>query len=357
MTKVLSSDILIIDANIKLSDNLEMARLAEKYELMPGAKTALNAEQFTEFSRALVGYPVTFTPGGSAANTLTTLSKLMGDELECQFIGVVGKSAYSQMIRDGLHEAHVKLIPEDIHGEPRPESAVSFVLIYPDGQRTIATYPGNAKEILKPSLITDDLVSGHDAIFIQGSLWQKLGPEFPDSLMEKRWAYGKELWLAMPTHAKFGEEKADLFQWLIPSADVVLSNEEELARIYKTTPDHALQKLQDAFKANRTSDRLLKISHHQVGFITRGEKGAVVVMRSGLHPIDSVAIDPKDIKNMVGAGDTAFAGFLFGMQKGMSHELSAQIAMRLAGEKLKINQARLPSPKETLKSVMPELYS
>lgn len=357
MKKILSSDILIIDANIKLSENPEMARLVQKYELMPGGKTALNAEQFKEFSAALADHPVTFTPGGSAANTLTTLSKLMGGELEANFIGVTGKSAYSQMIKEGLDEASVRLIPEEIHGEPRPESAVSFVLIYPDGQRTIATYPGNAKDLLKPNMITDELVRDSDVVFVQGSLWQKLGADFPDRLMDKRWMEGKKLWLAMPTHAKFGEEKADLFQWLIPSADVILSNEEELARIYKTTPDQALQKLQDTFRAHRASDRLEKIGQLQVGFITRGEKGAAVVTREKIHLIDPVAINPKDIKNTVGAGDTAFAGFLMGQLRGLPHEISAQIAMTLAAEKLKINQARLPSPKQALKTAMPALYS
>ncbi|MDX2112343.1 MAG: PfkB family carbohydrate kinase [Alphaproteobacteria bacterium] len=357
MTKILSSDILIIDANVKLSENPEMARLAQKYELIPGGKTALDEAQFREFSAALAGHLVTLTPGGSAANTLTTLSKLGQGSIKADFIGVTGKSSYSQMIKDGLDEAKVRLIPEEIHGEPRPESAVSFVLIYPDGQRTIATYPGNAKDVLKPDLISDDMVSGADVVFVQGSLWQKMGEKFPDRLMDLRWQHGKELWLAMPTHAKFGEEKADLFQWLIPSANVVLSNEEELARIYKTTPEHALERLQQIFQSKRSSQRLEDIAKQQVGFVTRGEKGAAVVTREGITLIDPVAIHPDDIKNTVGAGDTAFAGFLFGHLKGLAPEVSAQIAMRLASEKLKINQARLPSPENTLQATMPALYS
>lgn len=356
MTNILSSDILIIDANIRLSENPAMQALVKKYNLKPGGKAAINKEQFDEFSKAMQDSPVTFTPGGSSANTLTTLSKLLDNEVNVHFYGVTGQSSYSKMIQGGLEEAKIQLLPEKLPLEPRPESAISFVLVGDDGQRTIVTYPGNARDILSPEQITDEQVRRSDVLFVQGSLWQKLNTDFADRLLKLRWDNRKDLWLALPTHAKFGEEQAGLFQWLVPSANLVMGNDEELARIYQTTPDKALEKLQATFREHtvlRTENRLKR---SQVGFITMGEHGAAVVTAYEILHIDPIKINASEIKNTVGAGDTAFAGFALGYLKGLPDETSAKMAMALAGEKLKINQARLPDPRGVLKQVMPKLH-
>ncbi len=356
MTRILSSDILIIDANIKLAESPAMQALVDKYDLKPGGKFPLDKAKFDEFSRAMVGSPVTFTPGGSSANTLTTLRKLLGDDLDVDFYGVTGQSSYSNMIRGGLDEAGVKLLPKELPPEPRSESAFSFVLRYPNGQRTIATYPGNAREVLKSELIQNENVEKSDIIFVQGSLWQKLDEDFANKLLRLRWEQDKELWLAMPTHTKFGEERADQFQYLIPSANLVLGNDEELARVYKTTPEDALAKLQATFKDNDAFTPAGKKKPKQVGFITMGKDGAAVVTEDEIIRVPMADINTSEVKNTVGAGDTAFAGFALGYLKGLSHEASAKMAMVLAGEKVKINTARLPDPKQTLKEAMPTMH-
>lgn len=354
--RIFSSDILIADVIVNLEGNGYLQELVKRYGLKPGGKAPLSKQQFEELSAAIDGYPVTITPGGSAANTLTTLSRLMEDEVDVTFMGVTGGSMYSKMIKEALGRAKVNLIPNKVTGDIRPESAVSFVIVYPDGQRTIATYPGNAKDLLKPELISGELIDKNDVMFLQGSLWQKLGSNFPDKIMNECWKKGKELWLALPTHAKFGKEKADLFQWLVPSANLILGNDDELARIYKTTPEDALNKLHETFKHNKILEKKGMARRRQVGFITMGEYGAAVVTEDGVIQIDPLAVNPENIKNTVGAGDTAFAGFALGYLKGLPHDISAKVAMTLAGEKLRYNQARLPEPKAILAYLMPSIH-
>lgn len=357
MTRILSSDLLIADVITPLAGNAALAALADKYRLQPGGKIALTREQFDEFSAAIEGFPITITPGGSSANVLTTLSRLLGGDIEAQFLGIIGKSAYSSMIRQSLDKAHVNLLPETLPPGPSPETAVSYIITYPDGQRTIATYPGNARNILKPHLVTEDMVRNSDVLLVQGSLWQKLNHAFADTLLDLRWQHNKELWLTLPTHANFGEEKAGLFPWLIQSANVMLGNEEELSRMYHTDTDNALRCVQAEFRKNVLDKERKRQRREQVAFITRGEKGTAIVTRDDIRYLPIPPDMPKNVINTVGAGDTAFSGFVAGHLKGLPFEAAAQVGMALAGEKLKVNGARLPDPQAALQAAAPHLMN
>lgn len=357
MTRILSSDILVADMIVSLEGNEKLQALVEKYQITTAGsgKKALSKEQFDEISRAVEGHPITIQPGGSSANVLTTLSKLL-PEVDVQLIGVTGGSMYSSMIRQSLAEAGVTLLPETLpEGKPSPKTAVSYVIMFPNGKRAIVTYPGNAKDILTPDIITDDLVRQSDVLLVQGSLWQKLHWGFADKLLDLRWKHHKELWLALPTHAEFGEEKAGHFQWLLTSANVVMGNEEELARIYHTSPQAALSCLQNTFRHHKVLEREGRQRRKPVGFITRGKEGAAIVTEDGIEYVKPARIEKEEIVNELGAGDTAFSGFAAGYLKGLPHHHSAQLAMTLAAEKLKINGARLPDPGRALRDAAPHL--
>ena len=223
--KILSSDILIADEILpleykdaagKTQKNEELQKLVTEYGYAPGGKYPLTLAQFKKFREVYDEIAKTqkpqIMPGGSSANVLTTVAKMLKDVV-VDFIGVSG-GKHDKMIRDALTEARVNFIDEK-NGHV-PEAATSFVILFPPtvkhpkGQRAIATYPGNAKDILKSSMIKEEMVKNSDAILVQGSLWQKLdetkpesGVGFADKLLDLRWKHGKELWLCMPTQADF----------------------------------------------------------------------------------------------------------------------------------------------------------
>ncbi len=357
MTRILTSDILISDLNTPLSGNPQLKSLVEKYNLTPGGKLALTDEQFAEFSKAVQGHPITMFPGGSSANTVVTLSKLLGkDKVDVQFVGVVGDGVYSKIIKSSLDEVGIKLLPDkDDYKGFSPQTAVSYIIHLPDGENTTVTHLGNAKSILKPDIITDEMVKNTDVLLVQGSLWQKMDWNFADRLLDMRWKNNKELWLALPTNAKFGNDNAKHFQYLITSSNVVLGNDKELARIYQTTPDEALKHLQQAFKEHKVLEREGRNRNRKpVGFITRSEKGAAIVTEDGIEYIPPHAKIDK-IESLSGAGDTSFAGFAAGYIQGLPDKTSAQIAMALASEKLRHNGPRLDNPRESLRKASPHL--
>ncbi|MEK6746094.1 MAG: carbohydrate kinase family protein [Pseudomonadota bacterium] len=367
---ILTADLVIPDLIVRVQDSEKLQKLVRHYKLEGVSKQALTDEQFAEFSAVVkemkAAGKLTVEPGGSSANVLVTLSKLLGKgKLNTKYLGIAGDDEYTEKAKTSFNEAGVELFPDPKtyqNNAPNPQSARSFVLLYEDGRRTIVTHPGNAKSILKPYHITDDMVKDSDVVFVQGSLWQKFDEKFPDKLVTQRWDNKhdkKELWLALPTHAKFGEENAKKFQWLIPSANLILGNMEELARIYQVSHNNpeALKKLQQTFNNEQHVLRDNGYTKGQVAFITLEDQGAAIVTKDKIEFVNTRDIKPEEIINTLGAGDTAFAGFAAGYLKGLPHQTSAEIAMALANQKLRHNGPRLNDPQEALKQSSPYLAS
>ena len=352
MVRILSSDILIADVIIPIIDFPELMHLVEQYKLQPGGKTSLDDAQLEIFSKATSAYPLNIVPGGSSANMLTTLARIMGPDTAIRFFGVVGDGAYCDVVKAALEEVKITLMPDKSHFNHLPSlGAVSFVFVLPDGQCTIATHPGNARDVLKPAMITDHVVKHSDVLLAQGSLWHKFQPEFADRLYQLCLKHDRQLWLTLPTQSRLGAEAAEKFRHMVPDADLLLGNEGELSRIYDMPLKPALKQLQVAFKDRRRSGS----GREPVGFITLGKNGAAFVTTESIEHSAPEVLRADEIINTLGAGDTAYAGFAAGHLKQLSNIKSAEIAMTLAGEKLRISNPRLPDPMKTLYSVTPEL--
>ena len=356
MTRILSSDLLIADVIAPLDGNKQLWELADKYRMQPGNKLVLTEEQFKEFSTALKGVEVTVTPGGSSANMLSTLGKLLGKEVEVRFIGMPGNGAYGNTLRDAMKEAAIVLVPERFpQSNSQMESAVSFVFVYPDGQCTIATYAGNAKEVMKPAMVAEHLVKNSEILLVQGSLWHKFHTEFADRLLKLCERHHKQLWLTLPTQAHLNPEENAKFMSALTHANLVFGNQAELERLYNLPLAHALQHLQKTLRDHERAEPEEGTPGNALGFITYGKNGAAIVGPHGVEEVQPIAIDDDDIKNTLGAGDTAYAGFAVGYLKKLPDSFSARIAMALAGEKLRVNSSRLADPKATLNTAAPDL--
>lgn len=440
--RILTADTLITDCMVKEEDT---GGLAQKYhgqgKLLPDGKMQITRGEFEAFNEAIDGRFETKAPGGSSFNTTVTLSRLLGNRVAVQFMGVLGLDEDSIRIAKTLEEAHIKLLPlsnnHDQFAQP-PEAASSIVVMYPDRRRATATYPGTAKQYLVSDMVTEKRVQDCDVVFLQGSLWQKLDETFPvpnghaedrklgfaDMLMKQRWLQGKDLWFALPTQSDYGtikrthSEKAAHFRHVMAESNVILGNSEELARAYtyddeyktilriidergiagdlkesKDNPDPVARLLERgklteeevksydfmnrSVQAETAYQRLRNMlaqqpllaasrdeNHHegawkgntdQMAFITCGRQGSVVVTAAGIERFAATSIDPSEIVNTVGAGDTAFAGFLAGYASHLPPAGCARIAAEMAGAKLRHNGATLPDPQKVLEEEFPHL--
>lgn len=408
MVNILASDILIADFIASVDEkNGNLGRLAYEFDLHPGVKKQLDSKAHQQLFQDAIGHrplkivsgglegilqdedepqsswekPVSVVPGGSSANTLVTLNKLLSNNANIDFLGVVGDdkgddqiSQANRMIKKSLTEANIKLLPYDVPPGVMPETALSYVLTYQSGKRAIGTYRGNAKDILTPQQITDEVMKRNDVAFMQGSLWGKLDETLPvynghapdealgvaDKILKLRGKHRKELWFALPTQAKFGnshvthEERAKHYRECIRSSNVILGNGEEFGTVYETGANEqatlgALQEVlaERHLEQEAAAGRWDQGKTVQKAFFTRGDKGAAVVTAAGITYIKPTKVDV--IVNDLGCGDTAFAGFLYGHVKGLDPVLSGKIGMLLAGEKLRVNGPRLADPQASLR--------
>ena len=359
-----------------------------------GGKGIMTPDEYQEI-QGMVNelYPVhRAEAGGSSGNTLTTLKRLLGDCISAKIITVIGEHGeYDHLIRDSLYSAGVEVISPPEGAVPH-ESATSFVFEEPgnSGDRTILSYHGNMKQMIDSKFVLDEYLRNADVAFIQGSMWKKLLPEVANSMMEKRWNYNKELWLALPTQSEFDDYASpDHYRFIIPSADMVLGNADELMRVYEIKPpklnipknasddekqrieeeyyqhirppfvSQAVEKLKEELSKRDgiLQKRGIKRSRPPVAMITDDVRGAEVVT-GGFEgkPGETEHVDATKVEgtlHKLGAGDNAFAGFEAGHIAHMPPAECAELGMNLAGAKLKYDGARIPDPRAALENYSP----
>lgn len=316
-----------------------------------GNKRNLNDAEAERFAKAFKGLDVTLAPGGSSANVLCALGHLLGKKVEMRFVGVAGESAHGDMIRASLKEANITLMPEHVPQGVRTREAVSYVLVYSDGQCSIATHPGNARQVLKPALLPEHVVEHCEVLLAQGSLWHKFHPEFADRLYHLCVKHQRALWLTLPTQVHATPQQYEKIREMMPYASLVLGNEAELTRMFNAPMPDAIKQLQRLLRVERGNSAL------PVGlaYITLGAKGCLLISRDAVEQLQAVPVPPEQVLNTIGAGDTAYAGFAAGYLQGMALRSAAQLGMVLAAEKLKVNAPRLPQPLAVLRQVAPDL--
>lgn len=359
MVNVLSSDILIADILIPLPSAEELAKIPadqqEKYTTLNqtlegllvkngvkrGEGIPLNKTEaqdlFNTLQQSQIG---TIEPGGSSGNIFATLSRLMGNKVNTDYIGVIGDDAYSNVIKEDFLKAGVNILQV---GDGAAEPAISFIFSEPDGSYTRATYPGNADKLLKPEIITGGIVRKSDVVLLPGSLWKKLGSKFPDKLFEEAVKQDKRIFLTLPKQAQFEHPvPGGTYRRLIQNADIIVGDEQELTSIYNTGDDFesALKMLQQDLQKRdniRQAHGKLNRNRSAAAFIIRANNSATLVTAPSppgtFAPEAAQRKDFPPFNRSFGAHDAAYAGFLAGYNSGFKALDSAELAMKLANTK------------------------
>ena len=109
--------------------------------------------------------PAIETSGGSAANTIVGLASLGS---RAAFIGKVKDDELGRAFAHDIRAAGVAYTtPPAADG---PSTARCYVLVTPDGERTMNTYLGAAQD-LHPADIDADLVAASAVLYLEGYLW------------------------------------------------------------------------------------------------------------------------------------------------------------------------------------------
>jgi adenosine kinase len=256
--------------------------------------------------------PTTEISGGSAANTIAGVASFGG---RAAFVGKVKDDKLGKAFSHDIRAAGVAFnTPAAIDG---PSTARCYVLVTPDGERTMNTFLGAAQN-LSPSDVADDEIASAAITYLEGYLWD---PKDAKEAFRKaaKIAHGAERTVALTLSDSFCVDRYRAeFLDLIKrgTVDLLFANEHELKSLYETGDfDAALE--------------LLK-KDARLGVVTRSEKGAVVV---GAGKTESVSVFPVErVVDATGAGDLFAAGFLHGYAKGLPHADSARLGALAAAE-------------------------
>jgi sugar/nucleoside kinase (ribokinase family) len=214
-----------------------------------------------------------------------------------------------------------------------PSTARCYVLVTPDGERTMNTYLGAAQD-LHPNDIDPDAVAGAQITYLEGYLWDP--PHAKEAFLKAAkiaHAAGRDVALTLSDAFCVDRYRAEFLDLIrTGTVDLVFANERELHSLYQTAD------FDTAVNALRNDARL--------AVVTRSEKGCLVVTR---EETDAVPASPIErLVDATGAGDLFAAGFLVGLSRGADYRSCARLGALAAAEVIQHIGAR---PETSLKAL------
>jgi len=271
--------------------------------------------------------PATEQSGGSVANSIAGIASFGG---KCAFIGRVADDQLGKVFAHDIQSIGVAYDtpPSDV-GLP---TARCFVLVTPDGERTMNTFLGASTE-LKPADVDKQVIAQSQVTYLEGYLFDK--PEakaaFNEAAVTAREA-GRKVALSLSDAFCVDRHREDFLALVRGGVDILFANENEITSLYQ------LNTFEDAAGAVR--------AEAEIAVLTRSEQGSVVI--SGNETIEVPAAPVDKVVDVTGAGDLYAAGFLHGLTAGRDLDTCGRLGALAASEIISHIGAR---PEKNLKSL------
>jgi sugar/nucleoside kinase (ribokinase family) len=256
--------------------------------------------------------PATIVSGGSGANTAAGIASF---GVRAGFIGKVKDDETGRLFAHDLKaiDVHYDVAP----AKDGPATARSFILVTPDGERTMNTYLG-ACQNLTPDDVNPETVRASSIVYLEGYLWDPpAAKEAFRKAVKIAHEAGNQVALTL-SDAFCVDRYRDEFLELMRdgSLDILFANIHELQSLYGTSdPDAALAALRE--------EKVL-------GVVTRSAEGALVVSRGETKAVRAFPVER--VVDTTGAGDLFASGFLAGMTRGLELTDCARLGALAAAE-------------------------
>ena len=297
------------NAIVDVLTTVDDAFLAER-EIAKGAMNLID-EARAETFHAAMGRTIVVS-GGSAANTAVGAARLGA---AAAFVGKVRDDEVGAHFTRDLRSTGVAFATRP--ATDGPATARSYILVTPDGQRTMNTYLG-ACQNLTPADVDPALVASAGVIYLEGYLWDP--PHAKDAFRKaSELAHGADRRVALSLSdsfcvGRYRDEFLDLIRE--KKVDIVFANEAELLALYET----------EDFDRAATALR----ADCALAAVTRGAAGAVVVEPAGVRAVPAFPVEA--VVDSTGAGDLFAAGFLAGLARGRDAADCARLGTLAASE-------------------------
>jgi sugar/nucleoside kinase (ribokinase family) len=272
--------------------------------------------------------PAVEISGGSAANTIVGLASLGG---RGAFVGRVKNDNLGHAFSHDIRAAGVAFTTSA--ADSGPSTGRCYVLVTPDGERTMNTYLGAAQD-LHPADIDEGMIASSAIVYLEGYLWDPKNAK--DAFLKAaKIAHESERKVALSLSDAFCVDRwRDEFLQLMRSGtvDLIFANEGELQSLYQTSD------FDSAVKALRNDI--------DIAVVTRSEKGCLVIGPDGTEAVPAFPV--KKVVDTTGAGDLFAAGFLSGLARGADDRTCGRLGALAAGEVIQHLGAR---PEASLKDL------
>jgi len=272
--------------------------------------------------------PAMEVSGGSAANTIVGVAQLGA---RAAYVGKIKDDQIGRLYAHDIRSAGVAF--DTVAATQGPATGCSYILVTPDGERTMNTYLGAAQDLSAADIVEDEIAAA-SIIYLEGYLWDP--KDAKDAFVKASQIahkHGRKVALTLSDAFCVGRYR-DEFIGLMrdKTVDLIFANEAELGSLYDTQDfDAALAQLRNDIA---------------LGVVTRSEKGCVVAAKEGITAVS--AFPAKNVIDTTGAGDLFAAGFLFGLVREAGYEQAGRLGAMAAAEVIQHIGAR---PQTSLKEL------
>ena len=252
-----------------------------------------------------------YEAGGSAANTAYWISQLGG---EAGFIGKISNDELGKQFQTSLKDSGLK--DYTVFESEDNQTGLCAIFITPDGERTMNTYLG-AGEYLSVEDLHIDAIKESKILYMEGYLWDKPASKsaFLHAAKVNKESGGLNS-ISLSDVFCVEMHRESFISFIENDIDYVFCNEDELNSL--------LQK--NSIKES-TKFFLEQFPKVEQLVCTLGSNGVLILESGNKHFFNaSEAI----VVDKTGAGDFFAAGYLYGLQKGLSVTESAKIANKSA---------------------------
>ena len=302
----------IVDVIAKVDENFVV-----REQLVKGSMNLID-EARAEQLYSVMG-PATEISGGSAGNTAAGVASFGGT---AAYFGKVKKDQLGAIYAHDMAATGVYF--KTPKAENGPATARSFILVTPDGERTMNTYLGACVNLTTAD-VDAKVVAAAKVTYMEGYLWDKdeAKAAFRLAAQQAR-AAGRLTSITLSDSFCVERHRESFLDLIRTSIDIVFANESEIKSLYKT------QSFDGAVDAAQRDCPL--------AVLTRSEKGSLIVQNDQrivvpAHPV-------AEVVDVTGAGDLFAAGFLFGHTRGKPLRQSAMLGSLAGAEVISHTGAR-----------------
>src|ERR1700733_11177018 len=217
--------------------------------------------------------PATEMSGGSAANTIVGIANLGA---RAAYVGKVRDDQTGRLYTHDIRAAGVAFETKPAAGGPA--TGCSYILVTPDGERTMNTYLGAAQDLTSAD-IDPAQIAASSIVYLEGYLWDPASAKEAFVKASKiAHEAGRQVALTLSDAFCVGRYRGEFLDLMRNrTVDLVFANEAELLSLYEPSD------FGTALKQLRKDTKL--------AVVTRSEKGCVVASTDGVVAVPAFPID------------------------------------------------------------------